>query len=193
VPRAKSRRGEGGSGSTGFSFNLSRALLATKRRSFPPIQNANGFRCWTTGEARTRGEFRAQAIWTSSRTNASGDASDGITDAGDLGGNTELEQILSGIVDDVMRTAAAASAAVMAEYAGKIAYAQKHLPRHQVAGAVRAFTQARDAALALIKRAAADDLVGRTRLATLRHRDRRRAVRRKHSPNGRRPPDGPSR
>jgi hypothetical protein len=126
----------------------------------PPIANATGFRCWTASEARTRGEFRAQILWMPARARSSDDAGD----------DTELAGVLAAIADDVGRISSGARAAIVVEYAGRIAHARKHLPRYQVAGAVRSINDARAAALALIKRAASADLAARRAAAIRAHR-----------------------
>jgi len=149
----------------------------TDRPSLPSKSYGPGLRSESTNEARTRGEFRAQSLWMLAGNAPSGDAPSGKADAGDAGEDTELAQILSAIAEDVQRKAATVSRAVLADYAGKIAHARKHLPRHQLAGAVRAYAEARTAALAVIKQAAASELTARRKAAILRHRGLLRALR----------------
>ena len=78
---------------------------------------------------------------------------------------TELGKIIAAITEDVERWAEAARQGVVAKYAGQIAFARKHLSRHQVAGAVRAINESRNAELALIKQAAAKERAGRIEAA----------------------------
>jgi hypothetical protein len=84
--------------------------------------------------------------------------------------DTDLGAVLAAIDDDVQDSAAGARAGIMAEFAGRIAYARKHLPRHQIAAAVAAFKEARKAALALVKRNAAEQRAGRKKAATMARR-----------------------
>jgi len=63
--------------------------------------------------------------------------------------------------DDIERIAGAARAAVMAEFAGRIQAARKYLPRHSVRAAVAALKSMRKAALALVKRNAAQQRAAR--------------------------------
>jgi hypothetical protein len=102
--------------------------------------------------------------------------------------DTDLGAILGAIDDEVQEIAAGARAGIMAEFAGRVAYARKHLPRHQVAAAVAAFKQARKAALALVKRNAAQERAGRKKAATMARRRPRVAKGgrkpRNHAPRG---------
>jgi hypothetical protein len=84
--------------------------------------------------------------------------------------DADLGAVLAAIDDDVQDSAAGARAGIMAEFAGRIAYARKHLPRHQIAAAVAAFKEARKAALALVKRNAAEQRAGRKQAATMARR-----------------------
>jgi hypothetical protein len=94
--------------------------------------------------------------------------------AAEFSEDTELPGILDAIATDVQRVASAARHAVMAEYAGKVTHARRHLPRAQVAGAVRAFREARAAALTHIARQASAEISARRRgVSRARHSLRR--------------------
>jgi hypothetical protein len=69
------------------------------------------------------------------------------------------------IGEDVARDSAAASQAIMQEFAGKISQA-RHLPRALRRAAVAAFKRERRAALAAIKIKAATDLASRRKAIT---------------------------
>jgi hypothetical protein len=86
------------------------------------------------------------------------------------GSDSELGAVLDAIDHDVQVSEAAACAGIMAEFAGRIAYARKHLPRDQVAAAIAAIVQARKAALATVKRNAAERRAGRKKAAAMARR-----------------------
>lgn len=90
--------------------------------------------------------------------------------------DTDLGAILGAIDDEVEGIATAARGGVMAEFAGRIAYARKHLPRSQIAAAVAALKAARKAALALVKRNAAQERAGRKKAASAGRGRRPRAA-----------------
>jgi hypothetical protein len=102
----------------------------------------------------------------------SGDIADAVQAQGEEApdSETDLGAVLAAIDDDVQESAAGARAGIMAEFAGRIAHARKHLPRHQIAAAVAAFKEARKAALALVKRNAAEQRAGRKKAATMARR-----------------------
>jgi hypothetical protein len=89
--------------------------------------------------------------------------------------DTDLGAVLSAIDDEVQGSAAGARAGIMADFAARVAHARKHLPRHQIAAAVAAFKEARKAALALVKRNAAQERAGRKKAATMARRRPRAA------------------
>jgi hypothetical protein len=184
--RVRTKRRTGGNGSTGFGIYLRRVPHSNGQPSLPVVPRLGGFICWSADEARTRGEFRAQACWMPARVSASVDTADGIADAGE---DTELAQILDAIVADVQRNAAGARDAVMAEYAAKITHARKTLPRHQAAGAVRAFMDAQAAALTHIAKEASAEIAGR-RAAAMNARRRKRGAVKPTIWGG--PPEGPT-
>jgi hypothetical protein len=97
---------------------------------------------------------------------------DGATGEGE---SAELGRIVFAITEEIQRWAAGARAGVIAEFVAKVSYARKQLPRNQLIGAVRACYEARAAALALIKRQAAADLIGRREAAIREHRNKRPA------------------
>jgi hypothetical protein len=165
-------------GSTGFNVYLARRPGIPSRQ--PPLSaaaNPDRHRTWNTKAARQRGGFRGQATWIARR-------SSNVRAGGDL------PAILAAIADDIEHAANAASAAVMAEYAAKVAYARKHFPRALLAGDIRAFKEARDAALAVIKQNAKAARAARREAAIIRHRKRFCVVGRS-SPHQSQAPNGP--
>jgi hypothetical protein len=90
--------------------------------------------------------------------------------------DTDLGAILGAIDDEVEGIAAAARAGIMADFGGRIASARKHLPRSQIAAAVAALKEARKAALALVKRHAAQERAGRKKAASAGRGRRPRAA-----------------
>jgi hypothetical protein len=84
--------------------------------------------------------------------------------------DTDLGAILGAIDDEVQGSATGARAGIIAEFAARVAHARKYLPRHQVAAAVATLKQARKAALALVKRNAAQERAGRKKAATMARR-----------------------
>jgi hypothetical protein len=76
-----------------------------------------------------------------------------------------LGLLLSAIDDNVHRFASAARDGINADFAARVAYARKHLPRHQLSSSLRGFAEARKAALALVSRNAALELAGRKKAA----------------------------
>jgi hypothetical protein len=136
---------------------------------------------WARGRADTLGELLAEKrLLTASHIPAAttdhaaprrpvlhGDG-DQVTDA-------ELGSLLDAIAADVHKTASAARDAVMTEFTARAAHARKHLPRSQLAAALKAIDEARKAALALIKRNQTAELSAR-RAAALAARRRSRIV-----------------
>jgi hypothetical protein len=64
----------------------------------------------------------------------------------------------------------------MAQYAGKVTHARRHLTRHQVAGALRAFKDARAVALTQIAREASAEISARRHAVIRARRSSRRIV-----------------
>jgi hypothetical protein len=91
----------------------------------------------------------------------------------DQASDTDLGPLLAAIADDVHRCAAAACAGIIADFAARVAYARKHLPRHQLAAALGALAQERKAALALVKRNAALELAARKKAVIEARRPKR--------------------
>lgn len=79
-----------------------------------------------------------------------------------------LSDLLAAIGEDVARDSAAASQAIMQEFAGKISQV-RHLPRDQRRAAVAAFKRERSAALAAVKTKAATDVASRRKAITQAH------------------------
>jgi hypothetical protein len=90
--------------------------------------------------------------------------------------DTELGAILGGIAEEVHQIAAAVEAGIMADFAARIAYVRRHLPKPQIAGALAAIKQMRAAALAVAKQNAKTELQGRKKAAIAAHRPKRRAA-----------------
>jgi hypothetical protein len=99
--------------------------------------------------------------------------------------DSELGALLAAIADEVQDSAAAARAAIMADFGARIAYVRKHLRGPQRAAALGALKEGRKAALAIVKRNAAQELAGRKK-AAIAARGRRpgasRSGRRNHAP-----------
>jgi hypothetical protein len=89
------------------------------------------------------------------------------------GENTELDQILSAIADEVNRHCAAVCDGVNMDFAARADHARKFLPRNQVAAALAAIKQARQAALAYARAEANARLKARRREATILYCRRR--------------------
>ena len=162
--------GSGRSGGLGSGFQPRSSEWAR----LPP-HLAETFGSALLAEADLRDHIRAAAICVTDRAGAP-DEGGGLTDAGDAGADSELSLILDAIVDDVMRRAAGAQMAIMAEYAGKVAYARRYLPRTEVAGAVRAAMDVKAAALAHIAGEAAAEIAAR-RAAIIGARRKQRRIR----------------
>jgi hypothetical protein len=146
---------------------------------------------WTTATAHTFGEFKGQARWIGAGpVPTEPNEVEGLGEATEDGEDNELAKILSAITEDVQRVAAAASASVMAEFAGRMQHARKCLPRWQVPGALQSLKEARDAALAIVKRNAAADLAGRREAAVSMYGKRIRSARSGHPRMRGNPPDG---
>jgi hypothetical protein len=75
--------------------------------------------------------------------------------------DNELGLVLDAIAANVHKTASAARDGIIAEFAARVSYARRHLPRHQLAAALSGIAKARKAALALIKRNEAFELSAR--------------------------------
>lgn len=140
--------------------------------------------------AQMKGEFRVEAHGTFapigvSTTHSTADTESAPPDAGD----DELARLLAAIADEVRSWAAGARTSIAAEFSGRISHAQRHLPKHEVLGAVRALKEACQAALAAITRIAQAELLAR-REAVIRARRRpRNATRRSPRPKSL---DGPT-
>jgi hypothetical protein len=161
----------------------------------PPFSRTNPER-WTATQIIALGEFVGSARWITmplghpargedsaparpaadKKENFSAAEVGNATDAAEAqgseasGSDSELGAVLDAIDHDVQVSEAAACAGIMAEFAGRIAYARKHLPRDQVAAAIAAIVQARKAALATVKRNAADRRAGRKKAAAMARR-----------------------
>lgn len=118
----------------------------------------------------TIGEFCGSARWHTTAT-----AKPTATDAW-RGGAREVtipvqaEEDTDAVGDEIQIAAAAAAAGVMADFAARIAYARKHVPRHQLAAAIAAINAMRSAALATINRNAAMELAAKRRLVQMRRK-----------------------
>jgi hypothetical protein len=92
--------------------------------------------------------------------------------------DAELGPLLGAIAEDVQQIAAAVRAGIIADFAARAAYARRHLPRHQLGGALRTLAEARRAALTLARQTAAMELKARKKAAIMtRRRLARRAIR----------------
>jgi hypothetical protein len=130
--------------------------------------------------ARALGLFLGSARWiTTPHTNAARIEKSGRTQTHDTahevfariteeqaqGPDTELSALLDAITDEVQRIAAAACEGITRDFAARMAYARRYLPRHALAAALSALSQERKAALAIVKRYAAQELAGRKKIA----------------------------
>jgi hypothetical protein len=153
--------------------------------TLPPRAKSDALQASSANEARTRGEFRAQAILIRERSHLSDNAGSQANYGDSADHDTELGSILDAIAEDVARMSAGASAAAMAEYAGATESARKQFPKHLVAGIIRGLKDALQAKLAAIKDAAKIELAGRREAAVRAHHGRRPHVvaRKPPSPN----------
>jgi hypothetical protein len=94
-----------------------------------------------------------------------------------------LGLLLSAIDDDVNRFASAARDGINTDFVARVAHARKHLPRHQLAAALRGFAEARKAALTLVSRNAALELAGRKKAALAARRRTRQPANTKRYPS----------
>jgi hypothetical protein len=189
-PRAGPRRGKGGNGKTAFFAYLSRRLGADARQA--PTKRLPQQATLADGSETSPAAFRNEAHQITARLTAaqSGHASDaGYGGASD--DDSDLRIILAAIAEDVERWSAGARDGIEAKYAGQIAFARRHLSRHQVAGAIRAIIECRNAEVALIGRAAETERASRVDAALRKSRGKSPATNRK--PSGNRPtaPDAP--
>lgn len=91
--------------------------------------------------------------------------------------------MLAAIADEVQDSAAAERAAIMADFGARIAYVRKHLRGHERAAALGALKHGRKAALALVKRKAAQELAGRKQAAIAARGSRPRASKGRRGPS----------
>jgi hypothetical protein len=160
-PRARTKRGKSGSGKQAFFPYLARMLFT---RSSPPekqqVHRASGpieSRAYATGEFENAGRILCARL-----VRQEIDYNTEHTAAGD---DSELSKIIAAITEDVERWAAGARQGVSAKYAGQIDFARKHLPRHLVAGAIRAIIDNRSVELAFIRERAAAERAQRIEIA----------------------------
>jgi hypothetical protein len=123
------------------------------------------------------GEFVGLACWiTSAQTDESPqrefeptrpDTQGGIAAQGEDPAETSLDlaALLEAITDDVQGRAAAARAAIRAEFAGRIRHVRKHVSGFARAAAISALGEARKAALSLVNQNAALELAARRQAA----------------------------
>lgn len=88
-----------------------------------------------------------------------------------------LGALLGVIAEDVHRTASAVRDAIRADFAARIAYARRHLPRSLLAAALHGLAHARSAALALVNQNAALELAARKKAAIAARPRRNRRLR----------------
>jgi hypothetical protein len=176
MPRAQSRRGERKSRSAKFYAQLTQMRPAAKHRD-----GADATERWSAARISAVGEFIGSARWiTTPSTRPARDEHFAPTrpipveavgpdeaSAEPLAPDTELGALLDAIAEDVQHTAAAVRAGIMADFAARVAHARRHLPRQQLAAALRGFAEARKAALALARRNARMELQARKKAAIL--------------------------
>jgi hypothetical protein len=126
---------------------------------------------WTHTHLKALGEFVGETRWISTPRPPSATIDQFLPLRPATGGDEYPEKdemlglLLSAIDDDVHRFASAARHGINADFAARVAYARKHLPRHQLAAALRGFAEARKAALALVRRNAELELASRKKAA----------------------------
>jgi hypothetical protein len=191
-PRAEHRRGTSNRRSAGFYAQLSRKPVDGVRAFIP--SPAQGVVSWSKARITTSGEWVGSARWIAMRAPGGSGDRERPDAPGDSGGdNLELGQILSAIAEEVGRHCAAVCDGINADFAARAAHARKALPRSQVAGALQALKQARQAALALARQTARTELQGRKQTAiTLYTRRRRRSIKGGPVPWGGPPRQGPN-
>jgi hypothetical protein len=184
-PRARSRRGGRGGRSAGFYTNLNQIPAisaptsgerASETRAGPQISPrgdfSNAARSLSARDAATPSSEDSEAA--QNRTSASGGAVEPLDADADEPpeSDSDLGALLAAITEEVQDAAAAARAAIMADYGARIAYARKYLRGHARSAALGALKEGRTAALALVSRNAAQELAGR-RQAAIASRSRR--------------------
>jgi hypothetical protein len=97
--------------------------------------------------------------------------------------DTELGALLDAIADEVHRISGAACQGIARDFAARAAYARRYLPRHMLAAALAAINDGRKAALAVVKRNAAQELAARKKVA-IEARMRRAPPKRPRKPRG---------
>jgi hypothetical protein len=99
------------------------------------------------------------------------------------GPDTELGALLDAIADEVHRISGAACEGIARDFAARAAYARRYLPRHMLAAALAAINEERKAALAAVRRNAAQELAARKKVA-IEARKRPAAPKRPRKPRG---------
>jgi hypothetical protein len=159
--------------------------------SSQPVIYAHGLLSVSVRGSNTGDEFKVHASATFAPVRSSLD--DGGGQLASAGDDNELTNLLPCIAAEVQRMLSGMCQAIVAEYAGKIAYARQSLPRDQAAGAVSALKAAQQAALAMARQSAAAELTGRREATISAHRRPFCVVRGGRSPFGRKLPEGPNR
>lgn len=156
-----------------------------------------------SGQNIAKGEFRGTARWVASayppdpsgRAIIIGHSDAGIGAGGEdpSDGSGGLGALLGAIADEVRSHAAAAREGVVADFAGRVAHARKHLSPQLLAATLAAIREQRKAALALIGRNMALELSGRQKAAVAAFGGNRprRLGRRGPSDNPSSPPQAP--
>jgi hypothetical protein len=149
----------------------------------------NGSSPWTQAHVKALGEFVGESRWTLTPRPPSAPVDQLLPLRPATGGDEYPDKdemlglLLSAIDDDVHRFASAARDAINADFAARVAYARKHLPRHQLAAALRGFAEARKAAFALVSRNAALELAARKKAALAARRRTRQPATTKRYPS----------
>jgi hypothetical protein len=189
-PRAGSRRGKGGDGKQAFFVYLARTLFT--RSSALEKQQVHGASGPIDPRTYTTGEFENAGRIICARHIRQEIADDYNTEPIAADDDSELSKIIATITEDVERWAAGARQGVSVKYAGQIDFARKHLPRHLVAGAIRAIIDNRSVELAFITERAAAERAQRIEIAVRHFRGKSQAAKRTLSGKRFRPNDGPS-
>jgi hypothetical protein len=141
-----------------------------------------GLACWITS-AQT--DESPQREFEPTRPNTQG----GIAAQGEDPAETSLDlaALLETINEDVQGRAAAARAAIRAEFAGRIRHVRKHVSGYARAAAVSALGEARKAALALVNQNAALELAGRRQAAIKASAGKARSAKGARAPRANKP------
>jgi len=166
TPRAQAQRGRNKNRNAGFYAQLAQ-IRPVSEGSFgrDKMERPIGTR------AATLGDWIGSSRWTTTASdrrerfeNSPRDDNGGSTQASEEA-SIELGQFLSGIAEDVNQRCATVCAGISAEFAARMEFARKTLPRDQVAGVVAMLRAACKAALVVARKNAKEELTARKKAA----------------------------